>query len=211
MTDTDPRTHWDEIYRTKRSTSSGQPSKLLVQISEGLTPGRSLDLGSSNGDDVVWLATQGWQALGVDISVVACDRATARAASLDLQNRARFEARDLGQGVPDGPFDLITALYFQSHVDLPRAQVLREAAGQVAPGGHLLIVSHAAPPPWASAEMLAKADPFPTVDEELEVIADAPEDWIILRAEKVSRQGKGPDGASAELWDNLIWLERCAA
>lgn len=211
MTDIDPRAHWDEIYRTKRSTSSGQPSKLLAQIAEGLTPGRSLDLGSSNGDDVVWLATQGWQALGVDISGVACDRATARATSLELQGRARFEARDLGQGMPDGPFDLITALYFQSHVDLPRAGVLREAAGRVAPGGHLLIVSHAAPPPWASAEMLAKADPFPTVDEELKVISDAPEDWIIRKAEKVSRFGKGPDGAPAELWDNLIWLERCPA
>ena len=211
MTDTDPRAHWDEIYRTKRSSSSGQPSKLLMQIAEGLTPGRALDLGSSNGDDVVWLATQGWQALGVDISGVACDRAAARAAALNLQYRALFEARDLGQGLPDGPFDLITALYFQSHVDLPRARVLREAAGRVAPGGHLLIVSHAAPPPWASAEMRAKADPFPTVEEELEVIADVPEDWTILRAEKVSRQRKGPDGTSAELWDNLIWLERCAA
>ena len=211
MTDTDPRAHWDEIYRTKRSSSSGQPSKLLMQIAEGLTPGRALDLGSSNGDDVVWLATQGWQALGVDISGVACARAAARAAALNLQYRALFEARDLGQGLPDGPFDLITALYFQSHVDLPRARVLREAAGRVAPGGHLLIVSHAAPPPWASAEMLAKADPFPTVEEELEVIADVPEDWTILRAEKVSRQRKGPDGTSAELWDNLIWLERCAA
>ncbi|MBJ2149832.1 bifunctional 2-polyprenyl-6-hydroxyphenol methylase/3-demethylubiquinol 3-O-methyltransferase UbiG [Paracoccus sp. IB05] len=211
MTDADPRAHWDEIYCTKRSTSSGQPSKLLVQITEGLTPGRSLDLGSSNGDDVVWLATQGWQALGVDISGVACDRATARAASLELQGHARFEARDLGQGLPDGSFDLITALYFQSHVDLPRARVLREAAGRVAPGGYLLIVSHAAPPPWASAEMLAKADPFPTVEEELEVIADAPEDWVIRKAEKVSRFGKGPDGTSAELWDNLVWLQRCAA
>lgn len=208
MTDAAPRAHWDEIYRTKRRTSSGQPSKLLVQVAEGLTPGRSLDLGSSNGDDVVWLATQGWQALGVDISGVACDRATARAASLELQDRARFEARDLGLGLPDGPFDLITALYFQSHVDLPRAQVLREAAGCVAPGGHLLIVSHAAPPPWASAEMLAKADPFPTVEGELELIADAPENWIIRRAEKVSRRGKGPDGTPAELWDNLIWLAR---
>lgn len=208
MTVTDPRAHWDEIYRTKRSTSSGQPSKLLVQVAEGLPPGRSLDLGSSNGDDVVWLATRGWQALGVDISGVACDRATARAASLELQDRARFEARDLGQGLPDGPFDLITALYFQSHVDLPRTGVLREAAGHVMPGGHLLIVSHAAPPPWASVEMLAKADPFPTVEGELEVIADAPEDWIIRKAEKVSRLGKGPDGTPAELWDNLIWLER---
>ena len=37
MTDTDPRAHWDEIYRTKRSSSSGQPSKLLMQIAEGLT------------------------------------------------------------------------------------------------------------------------------------------------------------------------------
>ncbi|WP_134682404.1 class I SAM-dependent methyltransferase [Paracoccus ravus] len=208
MIDADPRAHWDEIYRTKRSASSGQPSRLLVQVAQGLKPGISLDLGSSNGDDVLWLATQGWRALGVDISGVACDRATASAVSLGLQDRARFEARDLGQGLPEGRFDLVSALYFQSHVDLPRAQVLREAAGRVAPGGHLLIVSHAEPPPWANAEMLAKADPFPTVDEELAMIADASDDWITREAKKVARMGKGPDGAMAELWDNLIWVTK---
>jgi hypothetical protein len=46
------------------------------------------------------------------------------------------------------------------------------------------------------------------VEEELEVIAGAQENWIIRTAEKVSRRGKGPDGTPAELWDNLIWLEK---
>lgn len=71
-----------------------------------------------------------------------------------------------------------------------------------------MIVSHAARPLWASAEMLTKADPFSTEEEELKVIADAPENWTIRKAEKVSRIGEGPNGTPAELSDDLIWLAR---
>ncbi|KMK68306.1 bifunctional 2-polyprenyl-6-hydroxyphenol methylase/3-demethylubiquinol 3-O-methyltransferase UbiG [Puniceibacterium sp. IMCC21224] len=208
MTTETPKQHWDEIYRTKRATSSGTPSAVLVRVAEGLTPGRSLDLGSSNGDDVIWLAQRGWRALGLDISPVACDRASARAETLGLGELARFQSRDLGLGLPDGEFDLITALYFQSHVDLPRAAILRAAAGQVAPDGHLLVVSHAAPPPWATPEMLANAAPFPTVASELADVGAEDGAWHKVQAEVVTRPGKGPDNASADLQDNVILLRK---
>ncbi len=210
MTDliTDPLAHWEDVYKTRRRTSSGQPGSVLVRLTEGLAPGRALDLGASNGDDAIWLAGRGWQALGVDISPTACDRATARAASLGLGDRARFEARDLGTGLPHGPFDLVTALYFQSHVELPRARILAAAAAQVAPGGHLLVVSHAAPPPWASPEMRQRAASLPTVESELADIAAMPELWQRIEARVVTRTGRGPDGATAELQDNVVFLRR---
>ncbi len=214
--ETDARAHWDEIYRTKRATSSGQPSRILARIAATLPPGRALDLGSSNGDDVIWLAAQGWQALGLDISPVACDRAAARTATLELSGSARFYACDLALGLPDDlpddpphrQFDLVTALFFQSQLPLPRARILAEAARRVAPGGHFLLVSHAQPPGTAGEKAAAKGQIFPTLDEERAAIAADPQGWITREARQQDRMGKDPEGAPMQLRDNLLWLER---
>lgn len=211
MTASTPRAFWEDVYQTRRATSSGQPSAALVGVASGLTPGRALDLGSSNGDDVIWLAQQGWQALGLDISETACDRARQKAEALALGERARFEARDLSQGLPEGSFDLVTAFFLQSPVDLARDAILRAAADRVAPDGHLLILAHAAPPPWASDEMKARAHEMPTVQTELDAIGYTPRRWLQLKAEIVHRDGKGPDGTVAKLQDSFILLQRRAA
>ncbi len=208
MTSETPKDHWDQVYRDKRKTSSGTPSAILVRVTADLPAGRSLDLGSSNGDDVIWLAGQGWDALGYDISSVACDRATARAADLGLSERARFAARDLSAGLPDGSYDLVTALFFQSKVDLPRRQILRQAANVVAPGGVLLVVSHAAPPPWSN--MPADPDHFPTLEQELADLADVTRGWQEVEAQIVSRIGKSPEGEAVDLLDNVVLLRRPA-
>lgn len=49
-----------------------------------------------------------------------------------------------------GSFDLITASFLQSPVALPRELILRAALARLAPGGRLVLISHAAPPPWAA-------------------------------------------------------------
>lgn len=210
MSASDPRAFWEDVYQTRRATSSGQPSAALVRVASGLTPGRALDLGSSNGDDVIWLAAQGWQALGVDISETACDRARQKAEALGLGGRARFEARDLSRGLPEGQFDLVTAFFLQSPVDLDRDAILRAAAERVAAGGHLLVLAHAAPPPWASDEMKARAHEMPTVRSELDAIGYTPGQWIQMQAEIVHREGRGPDGTTAQLQDTFILLQRRA-
>lgn len=206
LTPEDPEAFWEDFYRTKRTTSSGRPSSVLVALAADLEPGTALDLGASHGDDVFWLAARGWEALGVDISEVAMGRARARAAELGLSDRARFERRDLAAGLPEAVFDLVTAFFLQSPVDLPRAEVLRAAAGCVAPGGHLLVVAHAAPPPWAPAE--AKRGEFPTVESELDAIGAAPGDWQVKVAEVRARAGTGPEGETAELLDTVVLLRR---
>ena len=61
---------------TRHLKTSGVPSKILEQFTEILAPGQALDLGCAKGDDVVWLAKQGWQVLGVDISKAALDIAS---------------------------------------------------------------------------------------------------------------------------------------
>ena len=88
--------------------------------------------------------------------------AAARAAGLD--DRVRLEVADLADPATwpgDGPYDLVTACFLQTPLEFPRTDVLRRAAGLVTPGGHLLVVAHAAPPPWADVppERLRRVPP----------------------------------------------------
>lgn len=205
----DPTAFWEEFYRTKRTGTEGRPTAALLKWTGDLPVGRALDLGSSHGDDVLWLAKRGWNATGVDISATVVERARRRAEEFGLSARARFEARDLAQGLPEGSFDLVTALYLQSPVDLPRPEILRQAAQRVAPGGHLLVVAHAAPPPWADAAAM-EAD-YPTAESELEAIGCDPERWTVGIASVVEREGTAPDGTPASLKDTVIMLRRDGA
>ncbi len=202
----DPQAFWEEFYRTRRTGSAGKPSAMLVRYAADLPAGAALDLGASHGDDVLWLAERGWQATGIDISETALERARQRARDLGLGARARFEVRDLAAGLPEGGFDLITALYFQSPVELPRPAILRAAAARVAPGGHILVVAHAAAPPWAGD--MAKHAQFPTVASELEALDCDPTRWTVLMASVVEREGTGPDGIKAQLRDTVVLARR---
>lgn len=201
-----PEAFWEDFYTTRRTGTAGRPSALLVRYAEGLAPGTVLDLGASHGDDVLWLAAHGWVASGIDISRTAVARATARAEEAGLAGCTRFEARDLAGGLPEERYDLVTALYFQSPVELPRADILRAAAQRVAPGGHILVVAHAAPPPWAGD--MAKDATFPTVEGELADLAADPAAWTTVIAAVVEREGTSPDGEKAMLQDTVIMLKR---
>lgn len=205
----EPEAFWEDFYRTRRTGTAGRPSSLLVRYAAGLPPGTALDIGASHGDDVLWLAAQGWQASGIDISQTAVERAKVRAEELGLAARAHFEARNLADGLPDGRCDLVTALYFQSPVDLPRPAILRAAAQKVAPRGHILVIAHAAAPPWAGD--MAKDATFPTVADEVEALACDPAEWTTVMAEIVEREGTSPDGDKALLQDTVVMLQRKGA
>lgn len=205
----DPAAFWEEFYLTKRTSSTGRATSALQRIAAGLSPGRALDLGASHGDDVIWLAQQGWQACGCDISETAVARARARAAELGMERQAHFERCDLSAGFPEGAFDLITALYLQSPVALARAAILRQAAGRLRSGGHLLVLSHAAPPPWSSEATPSTI--FPSLAEELAAIGAPRPELEVIAAELVTRPGRGPDGAEATLEDNLVLVRRLAS
>ncbi|AZY95040.1 class I SAM-dependent methyltransferase [Paracoccus sp. Arc7-R13] len=202
----DPATFWEAFYLTRRTSSNGRATAALQRIAADLTPGLSLDLGASHGDDVIWLARQGWQARGCDISDTAIARARTRAADEGLEHRAQFERCDLSAAFPQGAFDLITALYLQSPVALARAAILAQAAARLRPGGHLLVLSHAAPPPWSPEATPSTI--FPTLAEDLAAIGAPAPGLEVLEARIVTRPGRGPDGAEAMLEDNLVLIRR---
>src|SRR5699024_4831946 len=120
-------------------------------VLDSSSPAVTLDLGCGEGADVLWFANQGAQAYGVDISPTAIARAE-QAAKAQGQTRAHFAVSQLEPWV-DAPywpehFDFITASFFPADIVPERAEILAEAMRHLAPGGFLVLLSHAAPPPW---------------------------------------------------------------
>ncbi len=80
------------------------------------------------------------------------------------------------------------------------------AAEAVRPGGSLLIVDHAGPPPWASK--LDHHHEFPSADEVVASLNLDDADWERVRVESVERQATGPEGQVGTWVDNVIVLRR---
>ncbi|MBY8879775.1 SAM-dependent methyltransferase [Actinacidiphila acidipaludis] len=141
--------YWDTRYGTERMWS-GRPNAALVREAAELAPGTVLDLGCGEGGDAIWLAKQGWHVVAVDVSQVALDRGAEHAAEAGVPaGRIEWQRHNLADAFPAGTYDLVSTHFLHSPIEIPRERILRSAADAVAPGGVLLVVGHAARPPWA--------------------------------------------------------------
>lgn len=202
-----PKEYWEGRYGGEQ-VWSGEVNDVLADIAATLTPGDALDLGCGEGADVIWLAERGWRCVGVDISEAALARARQAAAGRGIGGyRVGFVAHDLADFEPSATFDLVTASFLHSRVELPRREILRRAVGWVNPAGSLLMTAHAAPPPWADE---ARKRAFLPVDPEGEIAGlDLPHGaWETRVAEIRRRKAVGPDGVQGELEDSVVLLRR---
>ena len=206
----DPAAFWDDLYGEKGQIWSGRVNASLADVVRTLAPGSALDLGSGEGGDAIWLAQQGWTVTGVDISATAVGRAQRAASDAGLDDgRVRFVVADLSAApaaVGTG-YDLVTASFFHSPVALDRTAILRRAADLLAAGGHLLLVTHAAAPPWADPEQIAHHT-FLSPAEELDELALDPAAWEVVLCETRSRAATGPDGEPGTLDDGVVLVRR---
>jgi SAM-dependent methyltransferase len=184
--------HWDARYAEKERMWSGRPNAALVRETSGLTPGTALDLGCGEGADAIWLAGRGWRVTGVDISGLALERAALHAEAEGVADRVAWRRQDLGEVFPEGEFDLVSAQFLHSRVELPREEILRRAADAVAPGGILLVVGHTEVPP-GHHEGHGDDLSLPTAQEVLDSLALPDGAWEVLTAEEQRRPGR-PDG-----------------
>jgi len=134
--------YWNERYSESERIWSGKPNVELVGEVADLKPGSALDLGCGEGADAIWLAQQGWQVTGVDISPVALERAAQHAEEAGVAEQIDWQRHELGKTFPAGTFDLVSAQFLHSTVVLPREEILRQATEAVAPGGILLVEGH---------------------------------------------------------------------
>ena len=148
-------------------------------------PGRALDLGCGTGTNVVYLADQGWTALGVDFARRAIAKAVRRASVAGVSRWCEFRVGDVTRlDGTLGPFDL--ALDVGCLHSLPASRRGAYSVGLarlVRPGGTYLLYAFA---PGGPAVGL-------TAEEVRATFADA---FDVVRIEK----GKGRPSA----WYTLV-------
>ena len=199
-------TFWEDRYRASDRIWSGRPNAVLTEVVGDLPPGTALDLGCGEGGDAVWLAGLGWHVTAVDVSPTALSRVVAAAAERGLADRVAVEQHDLTLTFPEGSFDLVSAQFLQSPLDLPAGPLLRRAAARVAVGGRLVVVHHAAMPPWAGERHEHVA--FPGAQETYDALELDPVAWTTERVGDAERFATLPDGRSGTLVDGVVVVRR---
>ncbi len=203
---------WEKKYGEKHQIWSGRVNAALASEVVGLAAGTALDLGCGEGGDSVWLARHGWDVTGLDLSETAIGRA--RTAATELGFVIDFRVADLVTWQPESAYDLVSACFLHSPVAFPRTAVLQRAAGAVAPGGHLLVVGHATPPPgsnWEKDEhehQHGEDEGLIWAAEQVRRLALDPTAWEILVAEDRARGVHLADGSPVILEDAVVLARR---
>src|SRR3954465_1345961 len=69
----------------EQATFNHAPNAFLVEFAKTLMPGRALDVGMGQGRNSIYLAQQGWQVTGFDLSDAGVKLAREQAAKLQLR------------------------------------------------------------------------------------------------------------------------------
>jgi SAM-dependent methyltransferase len=99
---------WDDRYQKGETPwDTGAPSSELCRVvaEVPIAPCRAIELGCGTGVNAVWLAQQGLDVTGLDLSSTAIEKARQRAEAAGV--KVRFVAADLLRLPPElrGPFD----------------------------------------------------------------------------------------------------------
>jgi SAM-dependent methyltransferase len=125
------------------------PTALLVDTVKGKKPGVALDVGTGQGRNAVYLAGQGWDVTGMDISQAGLDAARASAAKAGVSIRtekAAYAAFDFGVN----KWDLIIIVFAWAPVSDPA--FVAKLKTSLRPGGVVLYEHFLGPAqPWVRA------------------------------------------------------------
>ena len=114
-TDTRDRDFWNGKFSDPNTQFNRRPSRLLVEVLRNRKPGSAIDLGMGEGRNAIYLAQQGWQVTGVDLSDVAVAQAKKRAEQLHLNLTAVVENLD-HYDFGKSRWDLVTLFYTWARV-----------------------------------------------------------------------------------------------
>lgn len=188
---------WDESYATGNTRwDTGIPASRLVElVNENRLPsGRAIDIGCGTGTNVRYLATQGYDVVGIDLAGLAIEKARAAAPPDD---RVELVQRDfLADGAPGGPYDLAfdRGCFHTFDDEVRRRRYADQVAACLAPGGLWvsLIGSTEGPPRDVGPPRRTAREVMNAVEPALEIVelsgfvldADTPErtDWWLLLA-----------------------------
>jgi cyclopropane fatty-acyl-phospholipid synthase-like methyltransferase len=149
---TTPSAGWDSAYEGSPAPwDIGRAQPAFARLAgDGLLSGRLLDVGCGTGEHVLLAAAHGADAMGVDLSGLAIEKARAKAAERGLT--ARFEAADalhlelLGERFGT----VIDSGLFHVFDDADRPRYVRSLASVAEPGGtyYMMCFSDKQPGAW---------------------------------------------------------------
>jgi cyclopropane fatty-acyl-phospholipid synthase-like methyltransferase len=140
---TTPLQGWDESYAASVSPpwDIGRPQPAFIRVAAaGLLRGRLLDAGCGTGENTLLAAERGADAVGVDFSPLAIERARGKAAERGIT--ARFEVADvLSLGQLGLAFDtVIDSGVFHVFDDEDRVRYVTSLASVLQPGGNCYLM-----------------------------------------------------------------------
>lgn len=200
---------WDDRYGASDALWSGHVNAVVRDEVAGLPAGRALDVGCGEGGDALWLAGQGWQVLGIDVSKVALDRAAAHARTTELDGMTSWQLRDLLVWTPPvETYDLVSVAFVHLAGD-NRREVYAGLAASVTPGGTFLVAAHH-PSDLGVVPRPPHPELFFTADDLVADLRHGPGEWEVVTAEARSRPGVHPDGHDVTLHDTVLVARRTA-
>ena len=138
---------FDAMYSAKDKFYKTDANAFLVAMAPQLKPGAALDVAMGQGRNAVWLASQGWNVTGYDVSEEGLRQAREEAARRGLKlNAVRASHQDFDFGRER--WDLIVMTY--ALADMEDQVFLKRIRESLKPGGVVLVEQfNAAPVPGA--------------------------------------------------------------
>jgi SAM-dependent methyltransferase len=128
-----PREAWNELF-TKRQGREFPHNKFLAETISGRKPGKALDIGIGEGRNALFLAAQGWEVTGFDISDVGVQlaREAAQKRGLKLEISVDDVDRfDYGKQ----RWDLVVGMYMHTLITRNAAKIIES----LKPGGIIVV------------------------------------------------------------------------
>jgi SAM-dependent methyltransferase len=123
---------WNRILTAPKPMFNTAPNAFLVEMIKGLRPGRALDVGMGQGRNTLYLAQQGWEAVGFDPADKAVAAAQEQAAKMGVKITTHVaRAEDFDWGVAQ--WDLIVLSYVGAR------DYVSNVVRALRPGGMVLI------------------------------------------------------------------------
>ncbi len=135
----DHRTQWNDRFSPPDYVFGTAPNAFLTQQAHRLAPGsRILAVADGEGRDGVWLAQQGHDVTGIDIS----ERGQEKAARLAAERGVTLDLRLIDVGNwdwPEAAYDAVVAIFIQFADPAMRERIFTGMKRATRPGGLLLM------------------------------------------------------------------------
>jgi SAM-dependent methyltransferase len=123
---------WNQILTAAKPNFNTAPNAFLVEVTRGVTPGRALDVGMGQGRNTIFLAQQGWDAVGFDPAERAVAAAQEQAAKLGVKMTTVIAgSENFAWG--DSQWDLIVLSYVSLR------EIVPDVVRALKPGGMVVV------------------------------------------------------------------------